>query len=81
MIICATVQTNNQTVEIEADVTFRRGYFISCPKSEAEYLDPGAPDELDVNELWVVRGQKRRKIQSQDYIEEILLEKCRAQDF
>ena len=81
MIICATVQTNNQVVEIEADVTFRRGYFFSCPRNEAEYLDPGAPDELDVNELWVVRGQKRRKIKSQDYIEEILLEKCRAQDF
>lgn len=81
MIICATVQTNNQVVEIEADVTFRRGYFISCPRNEAEYLDPGAPDELDVNELWVVRGQKRRKIESQDYIEEILLETCRAQDF
>lgn len=81
MLICATVQTNNQVVEIEADVTFRRGYFISCPRNEAEYLDPGAPDELDVNELWVVRGQKRRKIKSQDYIEEILLEECRAQDF
>lgn len=81
MIICATVQTNNQVVEIEVDVTFRRGYFFSCPRNEAEYLDPGTPDELDVNELWVVRGNKRRKIESQDYIEEILLETCRAQDF
>ncbi len=80
MIICATVQTNNHVVEIEADVTFRRGYFFSCPRNETEYLDPGASDELEVKQLWVVRGQKRRKIKPQDYIEEILLNKCRAQD-
>ncbi len=81
MIICVTVQTNNQTVEIEADVTFRRGYFIDRPRNEREYLDPGAPDELEVKQLWVVQGRRHRKIRPTDYIEAILLEKCRAQDF
>lgn len=65
-------------VSIEAEVTFRRGYFIDCPRNEREFLDPGCPDELDVNRCWVVRGKRVREIKATGSIEEALLKECRA---
>jgi len=53
---------NPKGTTIEIEYNYRPGYFISNPRNEAEYLDPGCPDEMEIISAVILLGKRTRKI-------------------
>lgn len=66
------VQGENGTHSLRVLANFTPGRpFVSIPRNEEEFLAPGEPDEVDIQEVYLYDQKKERRL---DPIPEYLLE-------